>query len=145
LTSEHDTLMTFPISSSKYGIGNTANSNKTPLGKHQIHSKFGENAELGAIFKGRINTGEIVEIILEERSKGNDFVTSRIMWLEGLDEGLNRGAGIDSYSRYIYIHGTDEEGLIGQKASHGCIRMKNADVIELFEHVEVGTIVNIHE
>ncbi len=115
------------------------------MGKHQIHSKFGENAELGAIFKGRINTGEIVEIILEERSKGNDFVTSRIMWLEGLDEGLNRGAGIDSYSRYIYIHGTDEEGLIGQKASHGCIRMKNADVIELFEHVEVGTIVNIHE
>lgn len=131
----------YPISSSKYGIGNAAGSNKTPLGKHVIAKKIGEEALKNTIFKARQNSGEIAQIDQEE----GDLVTSRIMWLKGLESGINSGKGIDSYNRFIYIHGTAEEKAIGKPASHGCIRMYNDDVIELFNLVKEGTPVDIKE
>jgi hypothetical protein len=96
------------------------------------------------IFRGRIPTGEIAELELANVETGMDLITSRILWLDGLESGVNRGEGIDTHDRYIYIHGTNEEGRIGQAVSHGCIRMNNQDVIELFEQVDKGTLVIIN-
>ncbi|MBE9563087.1 MAG: L,D-transpeptidase, partial [Proteobacteria bacterium] len=129
----------YRISTSKFGEGSTARSNKTPLGRHHIENKIGANAPVGTIFKARQNTGRIAKI----NGEIGDLVTSRIMWLKGLEAGKNRGTGIDSHKRYIYIHGTAEENKIGQKASHGCIRMFNHEVIELFNLVKEKTLVNI--
>jgi len=138
-------LKSYPISTSKYGIGNQANSNKTPLGKHIVANKIGYNAPLGTIFKARINTGEIATIYTDKTDKQEDLVTSRILWLRGVENGTNSGEGIDSFKRFIYIHGTNEEGLIGKPASHGCVRMNNKDVIELFSLIEKKTVVYIQE
>ena len=113
------------------------------LGMHEIKEKIGENAEINTIFISRINTMRKAEIYKSIYDSSNDYVTSRILWLSGLEEGLNKGSGIDSYDRYIYIHGTHEEGLIGQKASDGCIRMFNKDVVYLFNIVSKGTKVYI--
>ena len=136
-------VRSYPISSSKYGEGSTQNSFKTPLGNHVIKEMIGNNAIKNTIFTSRINTKRQAEIIHDEAKSDNDYVTTRIMWLDGQEEGKNKGKGVDSYQRYIYIHGTHEEGLIGQKASHGCIRMFNFDVIELFNDVKKGTKVYI--
>ena len=133
----------YPISTSKYGEGSIENSFKTPLGKHSIKEMIGEEAEINTIFTSRINTKRSATIIDQFEDTDNDFVTSRIMWLDGEEDGLNKGGNVDSFRRYIYIHGTHEEGLIGTKASHGCIRMFNYDVIELFNLVNIGTKVLI--
>ena len=143
LMQDDNILESFPISTSKYGEGNAVNSLKTPLGLHEIKEKIGENAEINTIFISRINTMRKAEIYKYNYDSSNDYVTSRILWLSGLEDGENRGPGIDSYSRYIYIHGTQEEGLIGQKASNGCIRMFNDDVIYLYKKVSKGTKVYI--
>jgi lipoprotein-anchoring transpeptidase ErfK/SrfK len=133
----------YPISTSKYGEGSIENSFKTPLGKHSIKEMIGEEAEINTIFTSRINTKRSATIIDQFQDTDNDYVTSRIMWLDGEEDGLNKGGNVDSFRRYIYIHGTHEEGLIGTKASHGCIRMFNYDVIELFNLVNIGTKVLI--
>ena len=133
----------FPVSSSKYGEGSKENSFKTPLGEHIIKEMIGEGAKINTIFSSRINTTRPAKVINEAEDSKNDYVTSRIMWLDGLEDGQNKGGSVDSYKRYIYIHGTHEEGLIGSKASHGCIRMFNEDVIELFDMVKIGTKVLI--
>ena len=133
----------YPISTSKYGEGSIENSFKTPLGKHSIKEMIGEEAEINTIFTSRINTKRSATIIDQFEDTDNDYVTSRIMWLHGEEDGLNKGGNVDSFRRYIYIHGTHEEGLIGTKASHGCIRMFNYDVIELFNIVNIGTKVLI--
>tara|TARA_B100001540_G_scaffold170601_1_gene150712 strand:- start:2 stop:538 length:537 start_codon:yes stop_codon:yes gene_type:complete len=129
-------LKVYSISSSVYGTGSKENSFKTPLGKHEIYKKLGSNLPTNAILKGRVWNGSIADIIKEPIDTDFDHVTSRIMWLDGLEEGLNKGKGIDSRKRFIYIHGTAEEGLIGKPASDGCIRMYNSDVIELFDLVD---------
>ena len=136
-------VQSFPVSTSKYGEGQIENSFKTPLGLHEIKEKIGDKAPINTIFTARENTNKRAEILINSNDTEDDFVTSRILWLDGLENGINRGVGVDSYSRYIYIHGTHEEGLIGQKASHGCIRMFNNDVIELFDMVSEGTKVQI--
>jgi len=136
-------VKTYKVSTSKYGIGNKAGTNQTPLGVHYVKQRFGNNAKIGTIFKGRRNTGQLAEIITDDRDAKKDYVTTRILWLRGLEKNINRGSGIDSYQRYIYIHGTPEEGKIGRPASHGCIRMYNKDVIELYSQVSTGTLVNI--
>ena len=133
----------YPISTSKYGEGSIENSFKTPLGEHSIKEMIGEEAELNTIFTSRINTMRSATIIDQFEDTDNDYVTSRIMWLDGEEDGFNKGGNVDSFRRYIYIHGTHEEGLIGTKASHGCIRMFNYDVIELFNIVNIGTKVLI--
>jgi len=136
-------ISSYPISSSKYGEGSKQNSFKTPLGSHMIKEMIGDQVPKNTIFISRINTQREAKIIHDQENSDNDYVTTRIMWLDGMEDGKNKGKGVDSYNRYIYIHGTHEEGLIGQKASHGCIRMFNSDVIELFSVVKKGTKVYI--
>ena len=143
LLNNMEIIRSYPISSSKYGEGSTQNSFKTPLGNHVIKEMIGRDAIKNTIFTSRINTKRQADIIHDLTNSDNDYVTTRIMWLDGQEEGKNKGKGVDSYKRYIYIHGTHEEGLIGQKASHGCIRMFNSDVIELFNDVRKGTKVYI--
>ena len=134
----------YNISSSYYGTGSEANSLKTPLGKHEIYKKIGNELPINAILKGRVWNGAIADIIEGPIDTDYDHVTSRILWLDGLEEGKNKGNGVDSRNRYIYIHGTAEEGLIGKPASDGCIRMYNKEVIELFEIVSEKTQVWIY-
>jgi hypothetical protein len=134
----------YKISTSKYGTGNRAGSHKTPVGSHRIADKIGQGAKFGSIFVSRQNTGKTAKILKDNKDVREDLKTTRILRLEGLEPGINKGEGIDTYNRYIYIHGTQEEGLIGIPSSNGCIRMRNNDVIELFELVEEGTFVEIH-
>lgn len=142
---EGEPFLSFPVSTALAGIGSKSNSFKTPLGWHYVRTRFGDDAPSGTIFAARGNTGKIATIETRPQRTKKDYVTTRIMWLNGLEEGLNLGKGIDSYARYIYIHGTHEEGLIGQPASLGCIRMKNADVIQLFELMPERALVLIQE
>ncbi|MGB3342069.1 MAG: L,D-transpeptidase [bacterium] len=132
----------YRVSTSKYGIGNKNNSFKTPLGKHLISSKIGRKARLNSIFKDRRNTKKIARI---SSDFDKDLITTRILRLKGLEPGKNKGKGIDTFDRCIYIHGTAEEHLIGKPASHGCIRMKNKDIAELFDLVPRGTLVDIKD
>jgi lipoprotein-anchoring transpeptidase ErfK/SrfK len=134
----------FAVSTAARGVGNREGSLQTPLGLHRVAQKIGDAVPAGTVFRGRENTGEVAPVLRgsEENALG-DRVTSRILWLEGLEPGINQGGDVDSFSRYIYIHGTDEEGLIGKPASHGCIRMCNRDVIGLFAQVPLNTLVLI--
>ena len=135
---------TYPISSSVNGLGNEKNSYKTPFGEHIVAEKIGENLPFGAVLKGRKWTQEVIEPIREQIDIPEDVITSRILWLDGLEEGINKGGEVDSKERFIYIHGTAGEGLIGKPASIGCIRMKNKDVIKLFNRVKENTKVLIY-
>ena len=137
-------IRSYPISSSAYGEGQTENSFMTPLGSHEIKTKIGTNVDKYEFFVSRQHIPQKVNIIHEAIDSEDDFITTRMMWLTGLTEGFNKGENIDSFNRFIYIHGTHEEGLIGKKASHGCIRMLNHDVLELFEMIPVKTAVNIY-
>ena len=136
-------ISTYKISSSKYGVGNQSGSNKTPKGLHIIKNKIGDNTPINGKMIGRKFTGEIAKIFSDKTISDTDDITTRILWLSGLEKGVNKGENIDSYKRYIYIHGTSEEGRLGIPSSHGCIRMKNKDVIDLYKKVEVGTLVLI--
>jgi hypothetical protein len=129
----------YPVSTSKYGVGSRENSLMTPPGVHRIREKFGRGAPVGRIFRDRLDTGETWRI----GEPGENLILTRILHLEGLEDGVNRGPGIDSYERYIYIHGTNNETSIGLPASHGCVCMTNSDVVELFDDVTEGTIVVI--
>ena len=133
------TIKKYAISTAKKGIGCIANSNKTPSGLHTIKRKIGDNVPLGGILESRMYTGRVAKILTKKKNAKKDYVTTRVMWLTGEEPGLNKGRNRDSYNRYIYIHGTPEEGFIGEPASHGCIRMKNKDVIELYDVVDEGT------
>ena len=133
----------YDISTSKYGVGNKKNSNKTPLGLHLIKEKHGDNVPINGRMVGRVFYGHIAKIYSDSTISKTDDITSRILWLEGLEHGVNKGENIDSYERYIYIHGTSEEGRIGIPSSHGCVRMKNKDVIDLYKEVSIGTFVLI--
>ncbi len=136
---ERDTIIrSYPVSTSKFGPGQKKDSFKTPLGLHRIYKKIGEGVPLGGVFAARKFTGEVAEI-----PSAGDLITTRILWLEGLEEGKNRGGDVDSRERFIYIHGTPEEHLLGKPASKGCIRMGNRDILELFKIVEEGTPVLI--
>ena len=137
-------IRSYPVSSSAYGEGQVENSLKTPLGMHEIKEKIGTNVDKYHFFVSREHISQKVNIIHENIDSEDDFITSRIMWLSGLNEGFNKGKNVDSFDRYIYIHGTHEEGLIGSKASHGCIRMFNHDVLELFKLIPTETTVNIY-
>jgi hypothetical protein len=120
------------------------NSFQTPLGEHIVAEKIGEDLPLGAVLKGRKWTKEIVVPIKDVIDIPEDVITSRILWLDGVEQGINKGGDVDSKERFIYIHGTAEEGLIGKPASLGCIRMKNKDVIKLFNRVKENTKVLIY-
>ncbi len=144
LFEENKLIRSYPVSSSAYGEGQVENSFKTPLGMHKIKSKIGTNVDKYHFFVSREHIAQKAKIIHENIDSEDDFITTRIMWLDGLNEGFNKGKNVDSYNRYIYIHGTHEEGLIGKKASHGCIRMLNHDVLELYDLIPEETTVNIY-
>lgn len=133
----------YRVSTAKNGLGEQSGSYRTPRGRHRIAEKIGAGQPLYAVFKARVPTGETWSRELAQEKPGCDWILTRILWLEGLEAGRNQGGTVDSHARYIYIHGTDEEHLIGTPASHGCIRMKNQDVAELFELVEEGAEVRI--
>ena len=137
------TTKQYSISTAQAGVGNAFGSYKTPLGWHVICEKIGSEAEPLMIFKGRQATGELATISHSTEPTGKDIITSRILWLQGLEEGHNLGGDVDSRQRYIYIHGTHEEGLIGVPASKGCIRMKNEEIIEVYDMVTTNTKVLI--
>jgi lipoprotein-anchoring transpeptidase ErfK/SrfK len=124
----------FPVSTSKFGLGDSPNSYATPLGSLEIASKIGANAPLGAVFKARKTTGEI----LAPNAPGRDPIVTRILWLRGLEKGNAR-----AFARNIYIHGTPVEQLIGRPVSYGCIRMRSRDVARLFATVSVRTKVAV--
>ena len=139
----NQTFRLYQVSTSKHGTGNRAGSGKTPLGTHSISNKIGRDAKFGSIFISRRNTGRTAKVYRDKTDLREDQKTTRILTLKGLEDGINKGDGIDTYKRCIYIHGTQEEGLIGIPSSRGCIRMKNGDVIEFFEIVQEGTLVEI--
>lgn len=133
----------YEISGAALGAGNQSGSNQTPLGLHRIKEKYGAGVPLGGIMKSRQFTGELARIYTDPTDVEEDHVTTRVLWLEGMEPGRNKGGNVDSYQRYIYIHGTPEEGLIGQPASHGCIRMFNKEVVELYDASALGRLVLI--
>ncbi|MBK0064325.1 MULTISPECIES: cell wall-recycling L,D-carboxypeptidase ElsL [unclassified Acinetobacter] len=133
------------ISSGKNGIGEQENSGKTPRGWHQIAEKFGENLPVNTVFIARQPTGEIYSPALSLENPQRDWILSRILWLDGLEQGFNQGQGCDSKQRYIYIHGTPDSEPMGIPVSHGCIRMRNQDVIEIFDLMERGALVYLSE
>lgn len=132
-------LVRFPVSTAKKGTGNRENSLQTPLGLHRIREKIGEGAPIRRIFRDRIDTG----LDSPANDQVENRILTRILRLEGLEDGINRGPGIDTWERYIYIHGTNREDLIGTPFSHGCICMKNKDILKMFAMVEEGTLVVI--
>lgn len=139
-----DVTASWVISTAEAGLGNRSGSNQTPLGVHRVARRYGAGAALGTVFKARRNTGRIADILTAPGARSQaDNITTRILWLDGLEPGLNKGGKVDSFKRYIYIHGTDEEGRLGTPASHGCIRMSNRDVVDLYSRVGVDTLVVI--
>ena len=134
----------YSVSTAKNGAGQRKGSECTPTGWHKIRAKIGGDAEINSVFVGRRPTGEIFSPVLAAQFPQRDWILSRILWLTGLEPGINRYQDVDTAWRYIYIHGTAEENLIGQPCSHGCIRMRNQDVIDLFDRVKPGCKVLIH-
>ena len=136
-----DSDRSWQMSSSRFGQGNLEGSFQTPLGVHRIVEKYGDGARTGTIFRDRLDTGEV----WTPDQAPDNLVLSRILRLAGLEEGINKGAGIDSCDRYIYLHGTSRESTIGTPSSHGCVVLRNADIIELFDAVKEGTVVYIDQ
>ena len=136
-------LARFAVSTAALGAGEQEGSEQTPRGLHEVRAKIGAGAPEGAVFAGRRPTGEVCDAELMRAEPGRDWILTRILWLRGLEPGRNRSGRVDSMRRYIYIHGTPEEATIGTPASHGCIRMRNADIIDLFDRVAIGTPVEI--
>ncbi len=133
----------FRISSARNGAGQQGGSGCTPLGCHRIRAKVGANSRMGAVFVGRRPTGEQYTADLARQHPERDWILSRILWLCGCEPGVNRLGNCDSMQRYIYIHGTPDSEPMGRPLSHGCIRMRNDEVIWLFDQVAVGTPVQI--
>ena len=133
----------YPVSTSKFGGGERAGSYCTPRGRHIIRAKIGREEPANAVFVERRPTGEIYSADLAARFPERDWILTRILWLSGCDRGVNRLGNVDTMRRYIYIHGTPDSVQMGIPGSIGCIRMRNSDIIELFDRVPVGTVVDI--
>lgn len=138
---EKDTLSkSYSVITSQYGTGQKFNTFKTPLGKHQIYQKIGLNQAVNTVFKGRKPTGEIYTPKLADQFPDRDWILTRILWLEGLEPGFNSGGDVDTKNRMIYIHGMPDSKTTG---SHGCINMRNEDIMSLFNLVSAGDQVEI--
>lgn len=133
----------YPVSTGKNGLGEREGSECTPRGWHRIHSRIGLNAVENAVFVGREWTGEIYTPELAMQYPGRDWILTRILQLDGLEPGRNKGGEFDSLGRYIYIHGTPDSTNLGVPGSRGCIRMRNSDLIELTEWVDINVKVCI--
>lgn len=138
-----DEEVVYRVSTAANGAGQEQGSWQTPLGRHRIRARIGAGAAPGAVFVRRRLTGEIWTPELHEQQPERDWILTRILWLTGRERGFNRGGNVDTLRRFIYIHGTPDHEPMGAAHSHGCVRMTNADVIDLFDRVAPGTPVNI--
>lgn len=135
----------WPVSTARNGAGERLGSEQTPRGRHIIRARIGAGLPAGAVLVGRRPTGEIWSPALGRAHPGRDWILTRILWLSGVEPGQNRLGEVDTMRRYIYIHGAPDDVPLGVPGSHGCIRMANADIIELFELTPAGTEVLITE
>lgn len=135
----------FSISTATQGAGEQKNSGCTPRGLHYVRACIGGGQAINSVFVGRRFTGEVYSEALAERFPKRDWILTRILWLSGLELGVNRLGNVDTMQRYVYIHGTPDTEPMGVPASHGCIRMRNDELVELFNKVPVGTRVVIEE
>jgi lipoprotein-anchoring transpeptidase ErfK/SrfK len=137
-------LQSYAVSTARNGAGERRGSECTPTGWHKVRAKIGAGQPLHAVFAGRRPTGEIYSAELGRQNPQRDWILTRILWLGGSEPGKNRYGEVDTAWRYIYIHGCPDELMSGKPESHGCIRMKNADVLDLFDRVQAGMPVYIH-
>lgn len=140
-----ETLRSYSVSTARNGPGERNGSECTPRGAHRIRAKIGGGCPVNTVFRGRRPTGEIYSPELRERFPGRDWILTRIMWLSGQEPGFNRLGDVDTMRRFIYIHGAPDEDRMGVPGSHGCVKMRNTDVLELFDLVPVGTPVMVRE
>ncbi len=136
-------IQKFSISSAKNGVGQANGSFCTPLGKHIIRAKIGQGQPINTVFIRRRPTGEIYSPALGEQFPKRDWILTRIMWLSGCEPGFNRGGSVDTMRRYVYIHGSPDSVEMGKPGSIGCIRMRNADLLALFDQIHTGIQVDI--
>jgi L,D-transpeptidase YbiS len=142
LVEDGKVVWSVPCSTAANGTGSQMGSEKTPLGWHVVSRKIGDGAPVGQVFRGRAPTKEIWK---PGDEVSEDLVLTRILILDGLEPGKNKGGNVDSRARYIYVHGTNDEERIGEPASHGCVRLRNADVVTAFERIPEGTALLITE
>lgn len=144
LTKNARTIKTYSISSAINGTGCQENSACTPLGLHKIKLKIGKDCPVNSVFIGRRSTGEVYSQRLARDNPNRDWILSRIIWLTGLEPGINKGKGFDSLRRFIYIHGTPDSEPMSEPRSKGCVRMRNNDIVNLFDAVENNMLVKIY-
>lgn len=138
-------LREYPVSTAKAGVGEVSGSYQTPRGQHIVRAKIGAGLPENTVFVRRRPTGEIWTPALGEEFPGRDWILTRILWLSGCEQGCNRLGVVDTMRRYIYIHGSPDSAEMGLPGSHGCVRMRNADIVELFDLVPCYTEVEITE
>lgn len=143
LDADGELLAQFPVSTAANGVGCEKDSGCTPLGAHVVRAKIGSDAPINAVFVGRRQTGEICTSALMAEFPNRDWILTRILWLSGKEVGKNRLGNVDTMQRYIYIHGTPESTDMSVIGSHGCVRMRNTDIVTLFDMVPVGITVQI--
>jgi lipoprotein-anchoring transpeptidase ErfK/SrfK len=139
LTDGGEILLDVPVSTAGNGPGECMGSECTPRGRHVVRAKIGHGAPSGSVFVGRRSTGELFHPRLRAQYPDRDWILTRILWLSGLEPGRNRLGDVDTMRRFIYIHGCPDDVVLGAPGSHGCVRMRNSDVLELFARVPVGT------
>lgn len=145
LSAQDEVLANYAVSTALNGPGERKDSGCTPRGRHVVRARIGEGVPVNSVFIGRRATGELWTPELAAQHPGRDWILTRILWLSGTEPGLNRLGDVDSMQRYIYIHGTPDDQPMGVPCSHGCVRMRNQDVLALFDVVPVGTPVHILE
>ncbi|HSC82838.1 MAG TPA: L,D-transpeptidase [Pseudomonas sp.] len=133
------------VSTALNGVGERSGSNCTPRGRHQVRAKIGEGLPSGAVLRGRRWTGEVWSPELDQQFPGRDWILTRILWLSGCEPGVNRLGAVDTFRRYIYLHGTPEREPLGVPLSHGCVRLHSADLLQLFPRVPLHCAVLIDE
>lgn len=135
----------YAVSTGEAGVGQREGSGQTPLGWHYVRAAIGDGEPSGAVFRGRRPTGEVYSEALADAQPGRDWILTRILWLCGLERGVNRGGDVDSQRRYIYLHGTPPSEPMGEPRSHGCVRLRDDDLIALFAIAVPGTPVWLHD
>lgn len=138
-------VSSYAVSTAKNGVGQIRGSECTPLGKHMIRAKIGQHADENTVFVGRRATGEIFSESLRGKYPQRDWILTRILWLSGLEVGVNRSGDVDTMRRYIYIHGCPDNDSFSSPSSHGCVKMHNKDVVDLFDKIDVGIQVFLHQ
>jgi lipoprotein-anchoring transpeptidase ErfK/SrfK len=145
LINDGKVIFNVSISSARNGSGETEGSEKTPRGWHIVRAKIGKDQLINSVFVGRRPTGEVFTEQLRDKNPGRDWILTRILWLSGLEPGFNRLGNVDTMRRYIYIHGCPDSDVMGKPSSHGCIKMNNKDIVQLFDLIDVGEQVLITE